>query len=179
MRNNWLHKSNSPAIETWAMTLSLTNVFLPRIMRFLLKKRANSASTILLKCRSTAKTEPRKYETWQFSQNAFSTSYFAAFVSNSCVSNKSLKTDVSATWKCLCTYPPGLGVGNWQNNWHWRFTILVLRQSKSFLFALLQRLVGTFKRALSRLCTCASSDDSHCFIANRNKRNTPGSTFQI
>ena len=35
------------------------------------------------------------------------------------------------------------------------------------------------KRALSRLCTCASSDDSHCFIANRNKRNTPRSTFQI
>ena len=35
------------------------------------------------------------------------------------------------------------------------------------------------ERALSRLCTCASADDSHCFIANRNKRNTPRPTFQI
>ena len=34
-----------------------------------------------------------------------------------------------------------------------------------------------FKRALSRLCTCASSDDSHCFIANRNQRNTPGKSI--
>ena len=30
--------------------------------------------------------------------------------------------------------------------------------------------VWSFLRALSRLCTCASSDDSHCFIANRNKK---------
>ena len=34
-------------------------------------------------------------------------------------------------------------------------------------------LAYSVKKALSRLCTCASSDDSHCFIANRNKRTTP------
>ena len=37
----------------------------------------------------------------------------------------------------------------------------------------------TIKRTLSRLCTCASSDNSNCFLANRNKRNTTRSTFQI
>ena len=36
------------------------------------------------------------------------------------------------------------------------------------------RLCSGLKRALSRLCTCASSDASHCLIANRNQGNTPG-----
>ena len=39
-----------------------------------------------------------------------------------------------------------------------------------------------FKSALSRLCTCASSDDSHCFIANRNNNtsiNLPNLKFKF
>ena len=41
------------------------------------------------------------------------------------------------------------------------------------------KLTSAVKRALSRLCSCASSNYSHCFITNRNKRNSPRSTFQI
>ena len=36
-----------------------------------------------------------------------------------------------------------------------------------------------FIELFKRLCTCANSDDRHCFIANRNKRNTSRSIFQI
>ena len=65
------------------------------------------------------------------------------------------------------------------------FDLLISAISSNFSFyaatktpvLILDFLKLLIKRALSpRLCTCASSDDSHCLIANRNQRNTP-STF--
>ena len=39
------------------------------------------------------------------------------------------------------------------------------------MYCITINLKGTF---ISCSCTCVSSDDSHCFIANRNQGNTPG-----
>ena len=43
--------------------------------------------------------------------------------------------------------------------------------SEGDMYCITINLKGTF---ISCSCTCVSSDDSHCFIANRNQGNTPG-----